>query len=133
MLEKTKTIIHAILAFLLGILGFCLGRHITRSKTDDNKPNTERVESALSDAAGKLEQATGELRTSTDGASEITAGIRESEDQANAVGEHIDTASELIDAVIADAQSDADTSTRITELLDELKSRVDKPDEKLKN
>ncbi len=133
MLEKTKTIIHAILAFLLGIFGFCIGRRITRSKTDDNQPNTERVESALSDATGKLSQANGELRTSSDEASAITDGIGKSQEQADSVGEHLQGASELLGAVIADTRADADTATRVSELLSELENRVDSSDEKLKN
>lgn len=133
MLEKTKTIIHAILAFLLGILGFCIGRRFTRSKTDDNEPNTERVESALSDAAGKLSQATGELRTSSDAASSIADGIGRSQEQTDSVGEHIQGASELIEGVITDARADTDSTTRISELLSELENRVDSSDEKLKD
>lgn len=133
MLEKTKTIIHAILAFLLGILGFCIGRRFTRSKTDDNEPNTERVESALSDATGKLSQATGELRTSSDAASAIADGIGKSQNQADSAREHIQGATELIGNIITDTRADADTASRVSELLDELENRVDSSDEKLKN
>ena len=130
MLEKTKTVVHAIVAFLLGILGFCIGRRSTRSKTDDNQPNTERIESALSDAAGELGQAAGELGAGSVKASEVTDGIGRSQDQADSIGEHLQGASELLDAVITDTEADADAAARVSELLGELENRVGHSDEK---
>jgi methyl-accepting chemotaxis protein len=132
-LEKTKTIIHAIIAFLLGILGFCIGRKLTRSKTNDDEPDTSGVESAISAAATNVQDTASELTECAGAATSVTDGIKQSQEQAQSIGEHIQQSSDIVGTVISDLDADSGSFARISELITELESRVDESDEKLKD